>query len=501
MRGLGLIQFCGNALAAIAGLGMLPAGAAETVAGPAHWRDWPLAPADGSLPPDPRNEIAPGTVPPVPAFPGAEGHGALATGGRGGRVIRVVTLQAKGPGSLDEALRAKGPRIVTFDVSGVIRGDFVITEPDVTVAGQTAPGAGITIEGSLYTRFREAPLTGNVILRFLRVRVLPVPPRSTETLDGVRLLGADRAIVDHVSASWAADETTGSPLCANVTYQWCSVEESATVGHKEGLHNYGMKGAGYPYGFIHHNLMAHHSRRNPSGTAHVINNVVYDFRDGFVHDAPPPPPDLFYASNVIGNYYKQGPSAPDMRPICFKLHTAYYAVDNFIHGAGLIRDPWLEADKHPGLRAFAGAGKRLDRPRPYPYFPITVHPPERACELVLAHAGCLPRDRVSRRTVEEFKSAGGSWGRHAPDRPSDEWYLEGLTPGRPGPDGDGDGMPDAWELAHGQSPADAAGASRTVPRGASPGDRHAGYTWIEFYINDLADRLVQQALREAGVDP
>lgn len=284
----------------------------------------------------------------------------------------------------------------------------------------------------------------------------------------------------------------------NVTYQWCSVEESAIQGHREGLHNYGMKGAYYPWGFIHHNLMAHHSYCNPSATAH---NVVYDFRNGFVFDAPSPPPDLFYAASIIGNYYKAGPSEANIRPWVLKTNTAYFFADNFIHGTGLIRDPWKEAEKHPGLKAVATTGKRLAKPRPYPFFPIAIHRPERAYELVLAHAGCLPRDRVSRRTIDEVKSGTGKWGRNAPDKPDDAWFMEGLTPGKPLPDADSDGMPDAWEFKHRLNPRDAADAARIVPRGASPADRHAGYTFIEFHINDLADNLVLQGQRDAKVQP
>lgn len=476
-------------------------GDVETIRAPDDWRQWPLDPSERPDRADPRNRIDPATVPAIAAFPGAEGHGALSVGGRGGRVIKVTTLAGKGPGSLDEALRANGPRIVVFDVSGVIRGDFLITEPNITVAGQTAPGAGITIEGTLYTRFTKASNVGNVTLRFLRVRVPPVPPMSTETLDAVRILGADRAIVDHVSASWAADETTGSPESVNVTYQWCSAEESALQGHRERLHNYGMKGAGYPWGFIHHNLMAHHSNRNPSATAHVINNVAYDFRRGFVMDQAPPPPDLYYASNVIGNYYKAGPSEPNIQPMLLKKNTAYFIADNFIHGTGLVRDVWKEADKHPGLKVNVAVGKRLARPRPHPYFPVTIHSVQRACELVLAHAGCLPRDCVSRRTIREFKDGTGRWGRNAPEKPSDEWYLDGLKPGKPEPDSDSDGMPDRWEQSLGLNPRDAADAAKVVPKRASPADRHAGYTYIEFYINELADNLISQAMREAGVNP
>jgi len=476
--------------------------ATEKVEAPVEWKDWPLAPSDRSESPDIRNVIDPDSVPPVPAFPGAEGHGALSIGGRGGRVIKVTTLSATGPGSLDEALRARGPRIVVFEVSGVIRGDFRITEPNITVAGQTAPGAGITIEGTLYTTdIPRAPNSGNIILRFLRIRVPPAPPHSANDLDAVRILGADRVIVDHISASWAVDEVTGSPHSTNVTFQWCTVEESATEGHVKGLHNYGMKGADYPYGFIHHNLMAHHSRRNPSATAHVINNVVYDFRDGFVSDSKPPPPDLFYASNIIGNYYKEGPSTRPMRPMLFQKHTAYYARDNYIDGIGLIRDPWLDAEKHEGLESVRDNGKRLSAPRPYPYFPVTIHDPERAYGLVLAQAGCLPRDRVSRRTVQEVRNGTGKWGRQAPASPSDEWYLEGLKPAQPLADDDSDGIPNTWELTRGLDPTNPDDAAEIVPRGASQNDRHAGFTWIEFYLNELADQLVAQAMNETGVSP
>ena len=96
---------------------------------------------------------APGAEPePLPAFPGAEGFGAVAKGGRGGRVILVTTLKADGPGSLNEACRAKGPRIVVFQVGGVIEGDVLIEHGELTILGQTAPAPGITIAGSLKTR-------------------------------------------------------------------------------------------------------------------------------------------------------------------------------------------------------------------------------------------------------------------------------------------------------------------------------------------------------------
>jgi hypothetical protein len=111
----------------------------------------------------------------------------------------------------------------------------------------------------------------------------------------------------------------------------------------------------------------------------------------------------------------------------------------------------------------------------------------------MARAGCFPRDRVTKRTLREVRTGTGKWGRNAPAAPTDEWFLEGLSVGRAPTDADGDGMPDEWEKAHGLNPADRTDAAGTVPRGASRGDRHAGYTYIEYYLNELADRM-------AGVD-
>jgi hypothetical protein len=109
---------------------------------------------------------------------------------------------------------------------------------------------------------------------------------------------------------------------------------------------------------------------------------------------------------------------------------------------------------------------------------------------VLGKAGFWPRDRVTKRTVEEVKNKTGGWGRNAPAEPTDEWFLDGLTPGKAPADADGDGMPDAWEKLRGLDPGDPADAAKVVPAGASKDDRHQGYTYIEFYVNELADALV-----------
>src|SRR5436190_24257904 len=101
------------------------------------------------------------------AFPGAEGWGAASMGGRGGKVIHVTNLKASGPGSLAAACATEGARIVVFDVSGVIRGNIRITQPHITIAGQTAPGAGITVEGVISSYDYGIH---DIVLRHLRVR-------------------------------------------------------------------------------------------------------------------------------------------------------------------------------------------------------------------------------------------------------------------------------------------------------------------------------------------
>ncbi len=183
----------------------------------------------------------------VAAFPGAEGYGSLTVGGRGGRVIAVTNLNANGPGSLREACDAQGPRIVVFNVSGTIDGDVKIKNDFITIAGQTAPGDGITIKGNL------AIDASNVVIRYLRVRT---------DHDGDALGGRYRKniIVDHVSASWSSDEVFSLYHNENVTIQWCMITEACAKA--DGSHRFGGIWGNH-HGTYHHNLIAHNDSRNP----------------------------------------------------------------------------------------------------------------------------------------------------------------------------------------------------------------------------------------------
>lgn len=439
----------------------------------------------------------------IPAFPGAEGFGASSIGGRGGRVIKVANRNSSGPGSLQAACAAEGPRMVVFEVGGVIPGDVTIRHSRITIAGQTAPG-GVTIEGMLRSRPPGEEKLHDVTVRHLRVRPEPVPEESA-TGDCVQLIHVDRLILDHVSCSWGSDENVDVTNSSNLTVQWCAIEESDTEGHPKGQHNFGMiMGYDGKNATVHHNLFAHHMRRAPLCGLEILdhrNNVVYNMRRGlYWHPArmnrqrPGEP----FRANVIGNYFKAGPDAPKTGEDLEYGVIGGWSADQaevYLHGN---RFSWLSDVGNP-WEIPLDRGVLEKRPsraeEPWPAPPVTTHSAKKAYRLVLAHGGCLPRDAVSRRTVEEVRRGTGSWGRHEPSG----GLMQGLEPSPPPTDTDDDGLPDDWERNHGLDPRDADDANRTVPEGASSEDRHAGYTYIEFYVNERADRLVAEALhRHAG---
>jgi pectate lyase len=427
----------------------------------------------------------------LPAFPGAEGPGAAATGGRGGRVIKVTTLAASGAGSLQAALSATGPRIVVFAVSGVIRGHLSIDHGDLTVAGQTAPGGGITIGGQLVNGTTE----DNIILRHLRIRP---PDRPTSIpgnqYDGLQLWQQTRLIIDHCSISWGVDETVDFYESNDVTLQWSTIEESINNGgHPDGPnHNYGMIQG--PDGYriaVHHNLFAHHLNRSPAianGPADVRNNVVYNVRHAFLHNNPASGP-----FNIVGNYYRQGPNNT-LFPFYFDDENAmpaadlrYWLADNFIDDPGdncvrVVDNPWTD-DCHPTFASMnAPVSLRANAPFDFAamvpnWTAVTTHPSSQIYDLVLEKAGAFPRDAVTTRIVAEVKARTGGFGLQAGDRPAD--LMMGLTPGTAPTDTDADGMPDAWETMNGLNP----------NMDDSATTRPSGYTAIEDYINGVADAL------------
>ncbi|KQO20596.1 pectate lyase [Flavobacterium sp. Leaf82] len=244
------------------------------------------------------------------AFPGAEGYGRFAVGGRGGKVIEVTNLNDDGPGSLRDAVNQQiGPRTIVFNVSGNIKlaSRLVVNQPYITIAGQTAPGEGITLS--------RAPigLTGNDgVVRFLKVRI-----GGGTTFDGMGLTGANYSIIDHCSISWTIDESFSSRGAHHITLQRTLISEALNVaGHDKyevgKMHGYAAT-IGGDIGSFHHNLLAHNYGRNwsiggglngdgyYSGKVDITNNVVYNWghrtTDGGANEV-----------NFVNNFYKPGAS-------------------------------------------------------------------------------------------------------------------------------------------------------------------------------------------------
>ncbi len=466
----------------------------------------------------------------IPAFPGAQGGGMYSFGGRGGRVYVVTNLNDSGPGSFREALEAGGPRIVVFNVAGIIKlkDRIVVRAPYLTIDGSHAPGDGVCIAGDTVELN-----THDVIIRHMRFR-----RGATWVGDRNDSLGGNpvgNIMIDHVSASWGLDENLsmyrhmyeppdGSQAqklpTVNITIQNSIFSEALDTYN----HSFGSTLGGYNSTF-HHNLWACNTGRNPSvGMIYdftFANNVLFNWRhrtiDGGDHRS-------FYT--ILNNYFKPGPITDLSRPISYRIlkpekrrspgfnldFGKAYVDGNLIEGNERItRDNWDggvqfedgelvpseqqltqkelrsgKADLTPEqrnalaekVRAEAMAQVKADQP--YPHSFLTIQPAEDAFAFVLAEAGAtLPkRDAVDQRVIEMVKT--GEVGYEEGKGIITDIQQVGGYPeyhGEPHADSDGDGMPDHWELKHGLDPDDPSDAS-----GDLNGD---GYTHIEDFLYGL----------------
>src|SRR5262245_4140931 len=406
------------------------------------------------------------TPSPLPAFPGAGGFGAFATGGRGGSVYTVTNLNDSGSGSFRDAV-SQPNRYVVFAVGGVIRINSPIhISANLTIAGQTAPGEGVTIYGNGLSLSNA----NNTIMRYIRVRMGVVGNSGT---DAMSIAQGDNMIFDHVSVSWGRDETfsvSGTP--SRITIQ------DSIIG--QGLQSHSAGGLIQTDGGVSiiRSLYLDNQTRNPKvkGVNEYVNNVVYNWGTGGCYILGDSAGQSY--ANVIENYFIAGPNT-GIQPFTRRnLNFHISARNNYYDGNG---NGILDGAVVPQADYTTVDWQTA----PFQYPELQAMSATEAYGYVVANAGASRiRDRVDMRLIEEVTSLG-SMGEIISDESAPPINGPGpVAGGRAPADTDRDGMPDAWEIAVGLDP--------NTPDHNGDADGN-GYTNIEDYINGLAPGGIQDA--------
>lgn len=440
------------------------------------------------------------------AFPGAEGFGRDATGGRGGKVIYVTNLNDSGSGSLRAAIQTAGPRYILFKVSGTItlKSRLDINFGNITIAGQTAPGDGICI--------KDYPVTvnaDNVIIRFLRFRMGDEAQQEGDALGG---RFHKNIIIDHCSMSWSTDECVSFYANENTTVQWCIISESLRNSvHGKGAHGYGGIWGGKNASF-HHNLLAHHDSRNPrlgetAGDAFALtdltdlrNNVIYNWANNSCYGGEA------MNVNIVNCYYKPGPATSKTERIIsidknknegtavYNIWGKYYINGNFIDGSTrATNDNWTYGvfnQFHSSYGTVSEADKAaIKQSKEHPINNnVKTHTAQEAYVKVMEIGGAsLVRDAVDVRIIENVKnktfSFPGSNGstKGIIDTQSDVGGWPELKSGGPPLDSSGDGMPDEWKLQN---------KLKVKEYEANGKDLSSAYDNVEVYMNSLVKDII-----------
>jgi pectate lyase len=375
-------------------------------------------------------------------------------------------------------VEADGPRTVVFRVSGIIplEKDLEIENPNVTIAGQTAPGDGICLKN-----YKIGIRAKDVVVRFIRIRR---GAESKQQDDGLGLYAgkngdAENVIVDHCSVSWTCDESVNTwHGTKNATIQWCIISEA--------LHNAVHVGHGFAATLggvntsYHHNLIANCPGRNPSIAGNndfqTINldfrdNVVFNWQERVIDGKPT-------SINFVGNYYKHGPSSRFNDHIASIDSPNYKKVGTpkwYIAGNFLEDQPEISADNRKGVKG--EVQYLVDKPTEF--IPIKEDGPKELFEKVLAGAGAtLPkRDPVDTRIVDETRTGKTHFGDGVVQDPKDVGGWPKYESKEAAMDSDHDGIPDWWEKKYGLNPNDPSDANKDMN-----GD---GYTNLEKYLNGL----------------
>jgi hypothetical protein len=413
------------------------------------------------------------------AFPGADGYGKYTTGGRGGKVYVVTTLADSGPGSLRQAVQKKEPRIIVFAVAGNIEleSNLDINHGDLTIAGQSAPGEGITIQN-----YPIKIKGNNIIIRYIRSRLGDRYDVQDDAMSGLR---NKDLIIDHCSLSWATDECASFYDNENFTLQWSIISESLNESvHAKGDHGYGGIWGGMKASF-HHNLIASHNSRLPrfNGSRYhkQPEKEIVDFRNNVLYNWKS---NSAYAGeqgmhNMVNNYYKPGPATRSNQSRLiepYKPYGTFYLSGNLVEG-------YEEVTRDNAKGVHGVAPDKVLVATPYEFVMSKTETAQEAYESVLQSAGTShKRDAADIRLISEIRAGSSAHGKNQDgiiDSQDDVGGWPVLKRGEAPKDSDMDGMPDEWELANGLDPNDAGDASRV--------NLHQYYTNIEVYLNSLVD--------------
>ena len=452
-----------------------------------------------------------------PAFPGAEGGGMYATGGRGGDVYVVTNLNDDGEGSLRYGINSApaAGRTIVFDVGGTINLKSTLTfkqKQNITIAGQTAPGDGITIAG-YDTNLSDSR---NIIIRFVRFRVGSdnLFVKGADSMDALWGRDNDTFMIDHCTFSWNTDETLSTYRGRNGTVQWCIISESLTVsGHSKGRHGYGGIFGGDNTVF-QYNLITNHTSRNPrigggsmtdpiadakdpsktpsTATLQLSNNVLYN------HGFYPCYGGGYAYTNYINNIVKPGKGTREsLRNTLIHVGEKGKFGGFYVDGNILVGNDAVTANNAAGIREDAPnyisntAYTTSDTTKfDFDAF-ASIHPVSaQACyDLVLNSAGAtFPyRDAIDARVVEQVKNDTGFY----INRPEEVGGYPARTVTAADEnrvDTDHDGIPDAWEIAHSLNPGDASDSVK--PFTGDTTSPNYGYSALEVYCNDLVKDVV-----------
>ena len=469
------------------------------------------------------------------AFPGAEGGGMYTTGGRGGKIYHVTSLDDNNTqGTLRYGIEnAERPLTIVFDVAGTIalQKQLQIKKGDLTIAGQTAPGDGICLKN--YTFRIHA---SNVIVRFIRCRMGDEQKTEDDAMQVMDKYGDsfEKIIIDHCSISWSTDECASFYGMKDFTFSWNIVSESLRASvHGKGNHGYGGIWGGTNATY-HHNLLAHHDSRNPrldhdfvshqKGPVTISNNVVYNWSGNTCYGGESSSNNGtdYRKYNFVGNYYKPGPVTPSSHRWLIQPTTScsncggtilpghFYLHDNVLYGVNDVTSNNWKAGTSTGVGVYIKDSEvaKIKAETPYDCNAMSLHSANDAFDAVLAYAGAsFAKDAIDTRIAKETKDGSytyqgsngstkglidtqtdvddGTWVNGWPVYKATEEQISALR------DADSDGIPNTVE--------DAWGLNKSDPKDASEYtlDPDKRYTNLEMYLHYLVKDIVNGGNQKA----